>query len=100
MDEYGKVDLRRLPSEKVGVWREAIEQAGYSFECVRKYEPIVIADYYFEEHAEELAIDLGMMNSKKRWPLNHVDWAAAAAELKQDYIKIIVDDETYWFCGF
>ena len=48
----------------------------------------------FEEYAEELASDVASplyvasYNGDAPWPLNHIDWEAAADELKIDYMTV------------
>lgn len=57
----------------------------------------LIADSYFEEYAEELACDIGAIDGNASWPLNHIDWAAAAEELQRgDYLSVDFDGVTYW----
>jgi hypothetical protein len=61
------------------------------------YGATLIHEDYFEDHARELAEDLGYYNSKnERWPYTCIDWAQAAEELKQDYTSVDFDGETYW----
>lgn len=60
------------------------------------YGATLISDDYFEQYAEELADDIGAINRNDRWPLNHIDWTAAAAELKQDYTSVAFGDVKYW----
>lgn len=43
---------------------------------------------YFVRYAEELADDIGAVNTKAGWPNNHIDWEAAARELEQDYTTV------------
>ena len=61
-------------------------------------EPTAIPDHEFEAYAEELADDLGATDSRKTlgWPLNHIDWKAAAEELQQDYSSFDFEGVTYW----
>ncbi|KKL80296.1 hypothetical protein LCGC14_2006170 [marine sediment metagenome] len=56
----------------------------------------LIADSYFEVYAQELAEDIGAINSEAAWPVNCIDWEEAASELKQDYCSVEYDDVTYW----
>jgi len=56
----------------------------------------LIADAYFATYAEELASDIGAIDRNARWPLNHIDWNAAADELKQDYTSAEYGQTTYW----
>lgn len=51
-------------------------------------EESLIAEDCFEEYARQLAEDLGAIDRKAVWPLNHIDWAGAAEELKSDYIEV------------
>jgi hypothetical protein len=56
-----------------------------------------IADSYFEEYAEDLAEDIcGKAFREAEWPFNHIDWEAAADQLKQDYTSYEVNGSTYW----
>lgn len=61
-----------------------------------QYGATLIRDSCFQEYAEELAEDIGAVDRDARWPLNHIDWEAAADELKQDYTAINFDGITYW----
>lgn len=56
----------------------------------------LIRDSYFTEYAEQLADDIGAIDSKATWPLNHIDWDAAADALKQDYMEVDFDGVSYW----
>jgi hypothetical protein len=61
-----------------------------------KYGETLIRESYFQEYAERLAEDLGMVDRKAPWPQCHIDWEAAAESLKQDYIPVDFDGEEYW----
>lgn len=56
----------------------------------------LIRDSYFTEYAQELASDIGAISSDAQWPLNHIDWDAAAEALKRDYMEVDFDGEVYW----
>jgi antirestriction protein len=56
----------------------------------------LIRETYFETYAQELAEDCGMVNSDATWPNNHIDWEAAARDLKQDYTEIDFDGVSYF----
>lgn len=56
----------------------------------------LIRDSYFARYAEELAGDIGAIDPKATWPLQHIDWNAAAEALKADYTAIEFGDVTYW----
>jgi hypothetical protein len=55
-----------------------------------------IADYAFEDYAEELAEDIGAISRDASWPLNCIDWAAAADALKVDYMRVNFLGTTYY----
>ena len=55
-----------------------------------------INDSYFVEYAQQLAEDIGAINSDAQWPNNHIDWQAAAKELEIDYTSYEINGETYW----
>lgn len=59
------------------------------------YDPTLIADEYFVKYAEELADDIGAVNSEASWPNNHIDWEAAAEELRVDYSSVTFDGHDY-----
>lgn len=58
----------------------------------------LIRDSYFEDYARELAEDIGAV-PKDRWPCSHIDWEAAADDLKQDYMSVDFDGVEYWIRG-
>lgn len=55
----------------------------------------LIRESYFQEYAEQMAEDIGAVNSEARWPNNHIDWKSAAEELKQDYTEVDFDGVAY-----
>lgn len=61
-----------------------------------EYGETLIADSYFTSYAEELAEDIGAIKRDAEWPLRHIDWEAAAEELKADYMAVDFDGETFW----
>lgn len=61
-----------------------------------KYGASLIRDSYFCEYAQELADEMGALKGATEWPLLHIDWDAAAEELKQDYTSVEFDGVTYW----
>lgn len=60
----------------------------------------LVADRHFEDYARELAEDTGMIPDDLLWPVRHIDWTAAAEELKQDYTEVDIEVDslvdTYW----
>lgn len=61
----------------------------------------LIAADYFVEYAQQLAEDLGYVKHNVHWPYTHIDWDAAADDLKQDYCSVTVTDNRreydFWF---
>lgn len=60
------------------------------------YEPTLIAESHFEDYARELAEDIGAIDKNASWPLNRIDWEAAAEDLKADYTEVVFDGRTYF----
>ena len=57
----------------------------------------LVADSYFQEYAQNLAEDCGMVDTNARWPMNCIDWEQATRELQMDYGSIEIRDITYWY---
>lgn len=60
------------------------------------YGETLIRDSYFVEYAQELAESCGMVDNDVTWPMNHIDWQAAADQLQEDYTEVDFDGVTYW----
>ena len=58
-------------------------------------ETLIRADY-FTEYAQDLADDIGAIGDNLDWPLRHIDWEAAAEELKIDYSELDFGNATYY----
>jgi hypothetical protein len=56
----------------------------------------LIRDSYFVEYTQELAEDIGAIDSNANWPNTCIDWEQAARELRMDYTPIEFDGVTYW----
>lgn len=61
------------------------------------YPQSLIADSAFEDHARELAEDIGAIDRNAAWPLNHIDWKSAAEALQDDYSLVTIDGVDYWY---
>lgn len=48
----------------------------------------LIPECNFTEYAEQLAEDIGAIDHNASWPLNRIDWEAAADDLKADYTAV------------
>lgn len=55
----------------------------------------LIHEDHFEAYAEQFARDIGAISDDDAWPIRHIDWTAAADELREDYTEIEFDGETY-----
>jgi hypothetical protein len=60
-----------------------------------EYGETLIRDSYFENYAQELAEDCGMINGSG-WPNTCIDWEEAANELQMDYTSLDFDGVEYW----
>ena len=74
----------------------ALAKDGANYTPDMEYGVILIRDTYFQEYAQELANDLGLLDDNPRWPNNHIDWEAAANELKMDYAVVDFDGVDYY----
>lgn len=61
------------------------------------YPITLIQDSAFEDHARELAADVGAIADDVKWPCNCIDWERAADELKVDYTACDINGETYYY---
>ena len=61
-----------------------------------KYGETLIRDSYFQDYAQELAEDCGMIPPDLKWPCNCIDWEKACSELKYDYSLVDFDGVDYW----
>ena len=61
-----------------------------------EYGATLIRDSYFTEYAQDLAEDIGAIDRDSNWPATHIDWDAAADELKTDYTCVDFDGVEYW----
>jgi len=74
--------------------RLAEEAEGYAVDW--EYGETLIRSSYFRTYAEELAEEIGAISLDAPWPAHHIDWEAAAEELKQDYTAVDFGGVTYW----
>jgi hypothetical protein len=80
---------------------ESLEKdLGNDLDAYARNESAMIADDSFEAYAEELADDLGAIDRNATWPLNHIDWQAAARDLQQDYTLVTFDGEDWWIRSY
>lgn len=72
----------------------ADEASGYAADW--DYGEQLVRDSYFVTFAQELAEDIGAINSDASWPNDCIDWDQAARELQIDYTSVDFDGVTYW----
>ena len=60
------------------------------------YGETIIHEDYFVAYAEQLADEIGAINKEAEWPLTHIDWEAAADELKIDYSVVGFNGIVYY----
>jgi len=53
----------------------------------------------FEEHARELAEEIGAIPDDAAWPVNCIDWKQAASDLQTDYSTVTFDGTDYYYRG-
>lgn len=69
-------------------------------DMAHNYEPTLIHEFYFEDYARQLAEDIGAIDRDATWPAYHIDWKAAAEDLKQDYVEYEIGAHTYYGRNF
>ena len=60
------------------------------------HDDTLIRDSYFNEYAQELADEMGVIPANYVWPTNCIDWDKAARELQSDYVEVDFAGTTYW----
>lgn len=56
----------------------------------------LVHDAHFTEYVEQMATHLKLIDSGALWIRKHVDWIAAANNLKRTYQPVIFEGQTYW----
>ena len=87
-------EIETLEEELAPLQSLAEEASGYSSDW--RYGETLIADSYFTEYAQEMAEEIGAIDPNAGWPSQHIDWDAAADELKQDYTCVDFDGAEFW----
>ncbi|NCC41704.1 MAG: hypothetical protein EOM21_20270 [Gammaproteobacteria bacterium] len=93
-EEDESPELEELQAELSALKELADEASGYASDWT--YGETLIRDSYFKEYAEQLADDLGLINSDAAWPTCHINWDEAADSLKHDYSRVDFDGVDYW----
>lgn len=93
-DDDNDADQDDLFEELAALEKLAEQCGGYADDW--EHGVTLIRDSYFETYAQELAEDIGAINSEATWPHNCIDWEQAARELRMDYTAVEFDGVTYW----
>lgn len=75
---------------------KALQEEAEGYAPDWQYGAGLIRDSYFEDHARQLADEIGAVDSDAGWPNNCIDWKKAAEELQQDYTEVDFDGVAYW----
>lgn len=59
----------------------------------------LIPEDEFEDHARELAEEIGAIPEDNGWPVYCIDWKWAASELQTDYSTVTFDGTDYYYRG-
>jgi len=97
-DADGLWEAAGLDSDDADFIRQVMEleaELYVSLDEAAKNEPVMIHENYFEEYAQDLANDIGAINSEAVWPNCHIDWKAAAADLATDYTPVDFGRHSY-----
>ena len=93
-EEVDADDLNEL-KEELDILEAFADEAA---DCTSEWDDgatFINADY-FETYAREFAADIGAIEPKRSWPLNCIDWADAAEELRQDYSTVEFDGQDFY----
>ena len=80
-------------SEELKTLTDLADEGSYSPDW--KYGETLIRRSYFQDYAQELAEDCGMLKDCNSWPNRCIDWEQAARELEQDYTSLDFDGVEY-----
>jgi len=88
------VEVRALDIEELATLKALAEEGKDSPDW--PYGETLIRYSYFEDYAQELAEDCGMVQEGANWPNTCIDWEQAAEELQMDYTVVDFDGVEYW----
>lgn len=81
-------------SELIALQDLANEAEGYALDW--HHGETLVRETYFTEYAQQLAEDIGAVDSDASWPNTYIDWEAAAEALLMDYTAVDFDGVTYY----
>jgi len=88
-EDYEESQFETDEMKELRLLRQLVEDAEQSPDW--KYGETLINEDYFVEYARNFAEEIGAVEQNEKWPCNHIDWEAAAEELKQDYFDVDFD---------
>lgn len=92
--EDGETDMTDEHEELQILKALAEEAEGYAADW--PYGETLINESHFTEYAQQLAEDIGTIDTDAlTWPACHIDWDAAAEALKMDYTEVDFDGTTF-----
>jgi len=104
-DLYHK-ELLEAAREELKEWEEehleeletlqAVIEEGESISSEWRHGTTLIHEHYFVDYAMDLGRDIGVISDFNSWPARHIDWEAAAEELKMDYDLIRYGEHRYY----
>lgn len=88
-------ELEGYEQEELDALIELESEMGCTLESADQNGVYFIDEDYFVEYAKELAYDIGVVSDDLAWPCTHIDWDAAADELRMDYTEVEFDGNSY-----
>lgn len=96
--EAPDMDYEDDPAGREGLERELTILATLGADAGEEwpYGMVFVAEEYFTTYTQEFAEEVGGVDNSTTWPLYHIDWDAAAEELKMDYGVYDLDGQTFY----
>lgn len=88
-----KIEDDVLDLQEQSDWNELLEMENYISDFW--HGETLVPEDEFTEYARQLAEDIGSFSDNAEWPLYHIDWEAAADDLRQDYTEFQWQGQTY-----
>lgn len=79
--------IRDLKAEMASSWDDILHHGGDG----------LVPEDEWTDYARQLAEDIGSVSGDEQWPLRHIDWDAAAEELKVDYYSVTFEGTDYYY---
>jgi len=97
-------DFDHFGEDGEGLEPEDIERRDEIRELLEEVDPdgygeTLIPEEDFEEHARELAEEIGAVADFSAWPCTAIDWKQAASDLQTDYSTVTFDGTDYYYRG-